>query len=103
MHGRQIVSGCGTVVYTLNCENVHSSASDSGNIGFLGAVSPRKYLDLCWDFKPSQTKSSSRARRRVIPSLSSPPRVPQSDSHNPAISRHARGAWKQALKNSSAS
>lgn len=37
MHGRQLfVSSCGTVVYTLNCENVHSSASDSGNIGFLG-------------------------------------------------------------------
>lgn len=37
MHGRLLfVSRCGTVVYTLNCENVHSSASDSGNIGFIG-------------------------------------------------------------------
>lgn len=37
MHGRQsFVSSCGTVVYTLNCENVHSSASGGGNIGFNG-------------------------------------------------------------------
>lgn len=37
MHGRlSVVSSCGTVVYTLNCENVHSSASDSGNLGFIG-------------------------------------------------------------------
>lgn len=37
MHGRlSFVSNCGAVVYTLNCENVHSSASDGDNIGFLG-------------------------------------------------------------------
>ena len=37
MHGRQsFVSRRGTVVYTLNCENVHSSASDDGHIGFIG-------------------------------------------------------------------
>lgn len=37
MHGRpSFVSNCGTVVYTLNCENVHSSASDIGNIAFIG-------------------------------------------------------------------
>lgn len=68
----------------------------------LGAVSPRKYRDLCWDFKPSQTKSSSNVMTRVIPSLSLPTRIPQSDSHNPAILLYTRGAWKQALKTSSA-
>lgn len=37
MHGRLLfVSSRAAVVYTLNCENVHSSASDSENIGFLG-------------------------------------------------------------------
>lgn len=37
MHGRRsFVSSRGTVVYTLNCEHVHSSASDGGHIGFVG-------------------------------------------------------------------
>lgn len=37
MHGRRsFVSSRGTVVYTLNCEHVHRSASDGGRIGFVG-------------------------------------------------------------------
>lgn len=52
----------------------------------LGDVSPRKYLDLCWDFKMSQIKLSSKVIRRVIPSLSSPTHILWLDPQNPAVS-----------------
>lgn len=78
MHGcPSFVSSCGTVVYALNCENVHSSASDSGNIAFTGDISPQKYLYICWDFKMSQIELSLNFTRQVIPSLSWPTCSPQ--------------------------
>lgn len=48
MHGRlSFVSSCGTVVYTLNCENVHSSASDSDKHWFYWEMSHLKNTFTC--------------------------------------------------------
>lgn len=71
MHGHQsFVSGCGTVVYTLICENVHSSASGSGNIGFHGRCLTLKILSHLLGFQNESVELGSNFMRMVIPSLS---------------------------------
>lgn len=63
----------------------------------LGDVSPRKYLSICWDFKMSQSESSSNFMKKVISQLA----VHNWNPHNPIVSLYVRGVWKQALKNNS--
>lgn len=45
----------------------------------LGDVSPRKYLSICWDFKMSQSESSSNFMKKVISQLA----VHNWEPHNP--------------------
>lgn len=101
MHGcRAFVSRCETVVYTLNCENVHSSASDIGNTGFIGrCLTSKKYLDVCWDFKMSLQLNrvqilGERSFQVWVTNVHSTNWDPQS----PAVSLYSRRGWKQAWK-----
>ena len=100
MGAKLFISGCGTVVYTLNCENVHSSASDSGNIGFIGSCLTSK---IPWPLLGFQTESDSieftceeKGRSESELATSHPP-----DSHNPLshAMREELGNehWKTAL------
>lgn len=87
-------------MYTLNCEDVHSSASDSGHIGFIGRCLTSK-IPLCllgfqnesdWiEFKSYEKKGHSQFELGNVHSTSW-------DPHNPAVSLYVRGLWKQALK-----
>lgn len=100
MHGcRAFVSRCGTVVYTLNCENVHSSASDIGNIGFIGrcltskntftSVGISKWVQL------NRVQIWGESSFQVwVTNVHSTNWDPQS----PAVSLYSRGVWKQAWK-----